>query len=190
MSSTERAKLDLCTADIFVVDVETLSTRFDAKVLSIGAAFYDANTKCGATFYAEFGDDGGHMDMGTWDWWTKQNKQWFEAVYAGTNTVAPALGDFCNWVERHNTDPNTIFASRGNFDFPILESCIRRNMPAETQFPWKYWQTFDIRCMQMLFPDVEVPVNPLPHHALSDAAHELGHLLNMIEALRRMKGEV
>lgn len=113
-----------------MIDLETLSTRSDAKVLSIGAAIFNESEVIDTAGWAiDLADDvGGHVDWKTVKWWLEQSTEARQFSFNGgikNTSAAFALKTFVaafNVKEWWSKDPH--------FDHVILENWWRRTAEA------------------------------------------------------------
>jgi hypothetical protein len=132
----------------FMIDIETLSTRTNAVVLSIGAV--------------EFTQDGGlvdsiiskpdlwqqvnahrHISPNTLGWWSEQDsaplKQAFSKV--GRKPVRECLVQLSDFIKPHCL----VWANSPSFDAVILESLYQS---AKLDPPWEYYSLRDCRTIK------------------------------------------
>lgn len=162
-----------------MLDIETLSTRMDAAVLSIGACRFTADGIEDYTFYRAVTLDsnfGRHIAGGTLAWWVRQGDAARIAAFADPAAVhlSEALCDFVHWFRGAATsrtgdaEPVYLWGNGTNFDVSILESAYATNL---TPPPWDFR---NVRCLRTIrglegADAIERPVNPCPHNALQDA---------------------
>ena len=116
-----------------MIDLETMSTRSDARVLSIGAAIFN-DTEVVATegWAINIADDiGGHVDWNTVKWWMEQDATAREFSWNGklTNyTAAYSLKVFLaqHGIEFGKESKNEVWSKDPHFDHVILENWWRR----------------------------------------------------------------
>lgn len=164
------------------IDLETLSTRPDAAILSIGAAEFDRSTgEIGRTFYVEVdlnsAINDGHVDGGTLSWWYTQAADARRLFGNGTvkSSILTALTMLREFVQKAGDDVRP-WGNGSSFDITILESAYNRN-PAAGAIPWKFWDVRDMRTIVDLasengFDRNDVPFEGVAHNALDDATHQ------------------
>lgn len=163
------------------IDLETLSTRSDAAIVSIGAQAFDRNTgEMGATLYypvqLKTSIPVGHVDGGTLSWWMRQSAEARSVFEANGVPLATALHELTTFVSRQITDePGVkVWGNGATFDISILEHAYRSLSQGE---PWEFW---DIRDMRTLVEAAEalgfnkrwVEFDGVAHNALADAIHQ------------------
>lgn len=109
-----------------MIDLETLSTRSDSKVLSLGVAIFN-DTEVVATdgWAIDLADDvGGHVDWGTVKWWMQQDAVAREFSWTGKLSNATAAFNFKALVAQW--DAKEFWSKDPHFDHVILENWWRR----------------------------------------------------------------
>ena len=161
-----------------VIDLETLSTKSNAAIVSIGAIKIE-NLRKTDTFYinvdARQGKEAGlDIDPDTINWWSNQPKEQQLAWQKDPHLLEFAFKEFTDW---YGNESIPIWGYGANFDVVILESAYRAlNMP----FPWKFW---DISCLRTI---MNVLDKRLPkannHNALDDATAEAKVLIEILKS--------
>lgn len=189
-----------------MLDLETLSTKTTALIVSIGAYKFDPYVyepefkSEPKPFYARLLLDlkSGLFDTdpGTLMWWMQQSDE-ARTEFAHPDRIAPqtALTMLMSWIagERalsENYREDVIIWSHGNFDVPILQHAYEvHNMTP----PWYYRSPRDLRTIIMAAfgenLDVEevvegFPKNEMAHHPVYDAWHQS---VMVQECYRRLK---
>ena len=159
-----------------MVDLETLSTKPNALVLTIGAVRFDPFANDGVLkdgpngmdqFYARIDPESFtwpdvDIDDGTVEWWSKQSEDVRKEAFAEDNRqpIAKVMEDFYRWCQPFDR----VWANGSTFDIIILEN-ICRNLGRG--IPWQYYQVRDARTVYKMVPHYE-RVNPALHHAAWD----------------------
>lgn len=160
------------------IDIETLSTRFDAAILSIGAVAFNRDTgELGERMYAEVDVDSamakGHVSGSTLEWWMQQDGQ-ARQVFISTNKthLVVALGRLSRFLARH---PDAkVWGNGATFDITILEHAYAS---MGLTVPWKYFNIRDMRTIMeaataLGFDKRSMPFEGTKHNAVDDAAHQ------------------
>lgn len=172
-------------------DLETLSTRSDANVVSIGAVVFGSQSKARADypkeFYINVEDPAGHIDLGTVFWWLAQSREAQQRLLTDRVDLHQALFRFFMWCSMHATgdalglqnmkpkDVDVEFWSRSpSFDEVILGSAYRR---AETRSPFYHRWSRDHRTIEVAARLPYEPKGGLAHDALSDSYQQAEHVL-------------
>lgn len=155
-----------------MIDLETLGTKPDAVVLTIGAVKFDPN--CIADTYQDFyyrldvneqTNMGRSIDQSTLDWWGKQPAHIIEESLGDENrtdvrTVMTHLNKWCVGVD-------AFWCQGASFDIPILENIYRQ---LEHHIPWAFWRVRDSRTLFQIMPkDPRKEIAFDAHNALEDA---------------------
>ncbi len=162
------------------IDLETLSTRPDAAMVSIGAAAFDRDT--GAiedTFYAVINLDSAiadhHVCSATLQWWMCQGDA-ARAVFmdASKSTLRDALEALHRFASQY-PDAN-VWGNGANFDVAILEYAYARHFGYQSA-PWKFWNVRDMRTIveaaaAIGFDKKSITFQGTAHNARDDAAHQ------------------
>lgn len=155
-----------------MVDIETLSTKSNAHILSIGAVAFTALGKKGR-FYRTIAikDYGLHLDAETIAWWAKQPESVRLAAFSDTQDLVTVLEDFHAFV---SAGCDYIWANSVSFDLPILANAYASVGLAK---PWNFRQEMCYRTIKNLHPNLPVAANPDAHNALADAEFQTKYLL-------------
>lgn len=162
-----------------MIDLETLSTRMDAAILSIGAVRFDSD-KIGEKFYTAVTVDsnterGRHVSGATLAWWMGQSAD-ARAVFTDAQAIhiSAALCVLSSFL-----GPEAIVWGNGaNFDISILQHAFEQQ---GMSVPWKY---NNVRCLRTIRnldgakECVQVPENTCAHNALADAEWQARWLQN------------
>ena len=174
------------------MDIETLSTKVDGVILSMGICFFDDEKEqpfdeivangIEIFFDREEQEQAGRItDFNTLKWWKEQGEYARRVLEPGVTIkrreLHPHLEAFCtkqdlsyNWVKKYCR-----WFTRGpHFDIAMSDSMLDEDNVSP---PWKYYRVRDIRtwleCNGM--PDNLKLVKPktmVPHNALHDAAFD------------------
>ena len=166
------------TSKQIVVDLETLSIKPNACIVSIGAVLIE-NMEITDTFYINVDgrtckEAGLDIDPDTIKWWGEQSKEAQQAWQKNPVPLQEALDKFTTWYGKQSIP---IWGYGANFDIVILESALRA---MEMEIPWKFW---DIACLRTL---MNVLDKRLPkannHNALDDATAEAKVLIEILKS--------
>jgi len=132
-----------------MIDLETLDTRPQCAVLSLGAVKFDPlnNTEPHSELYLKVCiDDQNRLGRTTSDstieWWSKQDPKALEEAFdqTGAVSVQEALKQLSKWC----VGVDTIWGQGYGFDLTILEDMYRST---DTPIPWQFWQVKDARTL-------------------------------------------
>jgi hypothetical protein len=176
-----------------MIDLETLSTRPNAAIISIGAVLFN-DDGLGQTFYVPVSGDGQsdlgfHVDYKTLEWWTRQTAEARAAAFHDPNAVsiANAMLTFRTWLLDHEVGRSVRRAwSHGSgFDLPIVDHAFR---VCGLLNPIKYADHRDTRTIYELAGiDINGLRDPATHHnALADAEVQARGVILSRRALQRI----
>lgn len=157
-----------------MIDIETLGTRHDAVILTIGAVKFDP---------ASFADPGPglylrpdvqkQMEIGrevnedTLRWWETQAEDVREEALSDDDRVD--VIECTKEINRFLVGVNNIWAQGPAFDFVILES-FYRDLGIPT--PWNFWQVRDSRTLFGVHGDPREKNKDGLHNALEDCVSQ------------------
>lgn len=160
-----------------MIDLETLGTRADSVILSLGAVKFDLTSGKidDKGFYASISIDS-NLDLGrriqedTLLWWFKQDIAAQSVFHEDKTTLAQALEDFSDWV---GSDDYEVWSNGADFDIPMLAHAYAQ---IQMEAPWKFWASNCFRTYKKL-PGAKaiagtVPFSGVKHNALADAFHQ------------------
>ena len=159
-----------------MLDLETLSTRSNAAILSIGAAMVQNPTD---GFYVkclpyEYSSDIFHRSEETLAWWHKQPAHIREEAFSGTVSLDVALKRFCEWFPADAT----IWSNGADFDIPIIKHALNK---FEMKHPWHYRNIGCYRTFKNLMQkEWEIPADAPEHVAVWDAKWQAKNLHEML----------
>jgi exodeoxyribonuclease VIII len=169
------------------VDVETLSTGPQARVLEIGAVCFDPATgEMGPAFEAECHDPAGVVDEDTRRWWEARVAEGrrMPGMNAEEPSAAEVMEEFRVWLaDLTDVEKVEMWAWGSDFDFPILKDVTLEG--GWKAVPWRYGNQ---RCARTLCAEVGVKrVGEIRHEALPDAMQEARAVM---AALSLVKGRL
>lgn len=167
----------MMTRDV-MIDIETLSTRPDALILTIGAVRFrrdGGEILPKDKFYVRVCIDsckryGLHVEPDTLEWWSRQNERArYEAV---ENTDRVALPTALDRLSKFFGANDIVWANSPSFDCVILENAYRA---CGKVAPWKFWNLRDCRtikdiaCVRSSGGSSKEP----NHHAIDDCLDQV-----------------
>lgn len=173
-----------------MIDIETMSTKPEALVLTIGATEFSLgdSPKCDnpTHFYAAVCKKdserlGRHVEQSTLEWWEKQSKAAQEAAFNAPNavplkTALEGLIQYCILVrERHPSGKLHVWGNDPTFDTVILERSFEAVGLPE---PWKYFETRSCRTYDSIGETLgfrkkrDLPRTGVHHNALDDCIYQ------------------
>jgi len=159
-----------------MVDIETLSTRVNAVVLSIGAVAFDPySDHIGDSFSVQLDpqeqmEKGRHVDVNTIKWWMGQSEEAKKESFSGSNKVEAVLCVFRDFITSLGSHSTLRLWSNG----PSFDEAILRSLYADYRVEWpvRYNGGRDCRTLfEIAYPDGPVPLvrGDVVHSAIDDA---------------------
>jgi DNA polymerase III epsilon subunit-like protein len=167
-----------------MVDLETLSTRANATILSIGAVRFTLGKGIIDTFYINVDgksckEAGLHVSKDTVKWWSEQNKEALKALLVDPQPLTVAMNKFYEWC---GNDEIMIWGNGASFDVTILEEAFEA--VGVSRYPWKHWNIMCFRTVMNLMgirnSDIRKSENDTHHHALDDALSQTKTLIKVL----------
>lgn len=162
-----------------MIDLETLSTAYNAAILSVGACKFD-ETGIHDKFYVNIDpqtckDVGLVIDKETVSWWMRQKPEALKAMKSNQVPLKEGLTAFSKW---YGTKQMNTWGNGAAFDNVIIENAY---IAVGMIRPWKYYYDRCFRTMKNIFPvpEEEMPREGLHHNALDDAIYQ-AKVLNKI----------
>lgn len=159
------------------IDLETLAARYNAAIISIGAAVINLDTGVlGETFYREIDFTSamraGQVSADTLLWWSQQSDK-ARRVFSKDNkhALASALDDLRSFVMKHKGA--TVWGNGSSFDITILEHAYDHGAVGLSE-PWAYWNIRDMRTLVDVcgIDKKNMPIKGVAHNALDDAKYQ------------------
>ena len=174
-----------------VLDLETLSTRSNAAIVSIGAVAIE-DLKIVDEFYINVDpktckEAGLHIDPLTVEWWAQQDMEARQALTVDPVPLDEALDKFVTFFtggDQPAFGGGKIWGMGANFDVVIMENAMtlsgwNANRDARDKFPWKFWDIFCLRTLMNVL-DKRLPKSN-NHNALDDAKAEAKILIEILK---------
>lgn len=175
-----------------MIDLETMGTKPDAPILTIGAVFFDPDAnQLGEQFYvcvdlqSNF-DNGRQPSADTLKWWFGQGADAQQELFNSMEAMPllAALVDFSEFCAKGGGGV-TPWSNGLNFDVALLENALDS---AGLDIPWKFWNLMDVRTIKKLAENkvnvYDFPFEGTKHNALHDAIHQASYVSAMWRELR------
>jgi len=170
-----------------MVDIETLATKRDASILSIGACMFDIDKGIGERFEVNLKNDGRVIDPDTVRWWLQQAKDAQEKLFIPEPVdKKSARQQFAKFVETHK--PKKVWANGALFDLNILRDFYNEYPP------WRYNQEMCMRSIRTLGDEIGLSygkwwtdnnqTGDVHHGALDDAVRKDKYVIDVFKASR------
>ncbi len=167
-----------------MIDLETMGTRPNAPIISIGAVSFDA-WGIRDTFYRDVTlhssvKSGAVIDPSTVLWWLRQDKAAQDAFEEGQDealSLEQALRDFSQFVCSYGDGLKGVWGNGASFDNVIMHESGKRCRVGT----WEFWKDRCYRTVKSMFPDVPFERSGTHHNALDDARSQALHLIAINE---------
>lgn len=165
-----------------MLDLETLGTKSDAAILSIGATVFDLNSGITKNSFYQIVDlqssiDNGRVEAGTLKWWLNQSKRAQFIFFDDTAKIlADALQGLSSFIKNNTNESVQVWSNGASFDIAILSNAYRNN---NIQLPWNFRNERDVRTIVYLAKEIKnidvtksLTFSGEKHNALDDAIHQ------------------
>lgn len=154
------------------IDIETLSTENNAKVISLAGVAYNRDSgevvdECYLRFNAALMP--GHVSESTLEFWQAQDPAVFQEALSGTEDPITSLTRFAEGVFTHRGIKP--WGNGSCFDVVIVENLLKNfGIPV----PWKFWDIRDLRTLLDVagLAPRDFQFDGDKHNALHDARHQ------------------
>jgi hypothetical protein len=170
-----------------MVDLETMGTRVDAPILSIGACAFDPATgKIEASMYIDIDIEDafrhGKPSASTVKWWLQQDSYAQKAVVSGKAQLFDALKQLRDFYGRFPDAP--IWSNGATFDIAILDFAFPRVLNEAS--PWKFWLVRDMRTIVDIAGGIPADLKKNPSHNAIEDAHAQALIVSVL--WRKLRG--
>nr|WP_302981520.1 3'-5' exonuclease [Plesiomonas shigelloides] len=168
-----------------MLDLETMGTKPNAPIVSIGAVFFNPDSgEFGEEFYTPVSIESAMRDGAvpcgkTINWWLRQSPEARAAICSDSaQDITVALVQFNSFIHKNAVDIKSlkVWGNGATFDNVIIRQTYERSLGFEC--PWPFWNDHDVRTMVTLGlnvgfnPKHEMPFDGDVHNALADAKHQ------------------
>ena len=158
-----------------MVDLETLGTRPDAAILTVGAIKFDPHSDSepyeGRYWRLNVDEQtalGRTVDEGTIEWWGRQAPEIRDEALGDTDRVI--IADFAKEFNKWCVGLDQLWCQGPLFDYAIIQNLYEQ---ARTPVPFNYWQIRDSRTLFDLMPeDPRKSMQNSLHNALADCYYQ------------------
>ena len=158
-----------------MLDIETLSTRPDAVVLTLGAVKFnpwasEIDTDTGLYVRVDVDEQlalDRHVQQDTVEWWGKQAEEVREEALGDANRTS--VTELLNQLNKFVVGVDNIWCQGPVFDIVILENLYRQ---VERPTPWQFWQIRDSRTLFGVHGDPRGKGAKGAHNALIDCYYQ------------------
>ena len=170
-----------------MIDIETLSTEFDAVILSIAAVRFDLKTgdRSSEDLYIRIdkqscADVGLKIDPDTVDWWLNQEDNARKEFLRNDDRkeLAEALRRLSIFIPKDSK----VWSNGSTFDLIILRSAYKA---CKLKLPWEFYNERDVRTLSDLIPTIKEnePFVGTKHHPLWDCFHQIKYCSKVYQQL-------
>lgn len=158
-----------------MLDLETLSTRPESVILTIGAVKFDpfsdfVDVERGLYYRVDVDEQlalDRHVLESTVEWWGNQDAEVREEALGDSDRVS--LEDMTRGLNRFLVGVENIWCQGPAFDIVILEN-LYRQLTKPT--PWQFWQISDSRTLFKAHGDPRDKNRAAAHNALMDCYYQ------------------
>lgn len=154
-----------------MIDLETLGTRADAVILSIGAVKFNFTGEVDDdAFYRSISIDSNneaaprHISEDTLLWWMDQSAEARKVFNEPKVTLYSALEELTEWFGI--SQDMQVWSNGADFDIPMMAHAYHTN---GLEAPWRFYNARCFRTLKSFGKDVPKPQNKCAHNALQDA---------------------
>lgn len=172
------------------IDIETLSTKPTAAIISIAAKSFDLGDEhvsessivinVNATSCAISGYD---IDPETCKWWTDKDVEVKTGLLQKACTIHEALTQLTIWIsnlkKNESADEVIVWTQGSDFDLAILRNAYSKEFPEKSRdaTPWKYTnarcaRTYVLEGLKLLFGYSDKPYSNIPNDGQEYKAHD------------------
>jgi hypothetical protein len=179
-----------------MIDLETVSLKPNATILTIAAVLFNCNTgETGAELHIACSLDQNqnrHIDISTIDWWAEPKQAAAKTELVAFLKQNPhrldlALEKLTRFIKKHK--PKQIWGNSPSFDLAILTDAYQQHdMPV----PWPFWIERDTRtmvnvCRQLtgIDPKKQIDFDGTAHSALADAIYQARYVSNAFNLIAK-----
>ncbi|MGV1019316.1 3'-5' exonuclease [Empedobacter falsenii] len=170
-----------------MIDIETLSTEFDAVILSIAAVRFDMSTgqRDSADLHIRIDkqscvDVGLKIDPDTVDWWLNQEDKARQEFLK--NDDRSALKEALKRLSIFINKDDKVWSNGATFDLVIIRNAYKA---CKMDLPWEFYNERDVRTLSDLIPTIKEnePFVGTKHNPLFDCLHQIKYCSKVYQKL-------
>lgn len=159
------------------IDIETLSQKKTAAIVSIGAVKFN-DQEILDTFYININplsckEAGLHIQPETINWWKQQKPEAYAALKNNRKSLTEALSEFKIWYGKKSVPT---WANSNSFDCVIVENAYNA---IDEPCPWKFYDERCFRTFKAMFKS-DLKLEGVTHNALDDAIYQTKYMLDVL----------
>lgn len=163
-----------------MVDIESLSLKPNAAILSIGAVKFDMKG-IQDEFYVNIREldhsvlraQGFDVDRETVKWWAEQSPEAKAVLQTNVVSLGEALALFSDWL---GEDCPGLWGNGSDFDNSAIKNAYQI---IGAPVPWSYKANRCYRTIKSLYPEIKAERFGVHHYALDDAKYQALHLIQI-----------
>lgn len=164
-----------------MIDLETMSTRPDAAIVSIGAVRFNGKEILNKLYIGislkSSVDMLGDLDTSTILWWMNQAPIARDAITNKDNIhIIEGLNLLSSFIDKYDK----VWGNGSDFDNVILSNAYSN---CAIDLPWKYYNNRCYRTIKSLAPGIKIDREGIHHNALDDALSQTKHLVKICDKL-------
>jgi hypothetical protein len=182
-----------------MIDLETLSTRFDAAVISMGVAIFNDEKILDSAGWALAPESiHGHIDPKTVQWWTQQAESAREFSFTGKYKSMTVAFELKTMLAKY--DVKEVWSKDPHFDHVILQAWWERVADAEKynigEFPYHYraprsYRTLESEAIRMGFEESDwAQYHFVAHNPIDDAVTQARAVIEMRRLIGGNRGQL
>lgn len=172
-----------------MVDLETLGTKSNSIILSVGIVQFDLYTgELGNEFYSTIDSVdsrsyGLTSDPSTVDWWLKQDKSVRDKLYQNTKALKQVLEEITIYLQSSCESSKFLWGNSARFDLGLLENAYTK---CGVNTPWAFWNERCCRTVVALNPNIKdsMPKPEGAHDPIVDCKYQIEYVVRTIQSLK------
>ena len=171
-----------------MIDIETLSTEFDAVIISVAAVRFDLSTgeRESNDFYCRIDkqscvDVGLKIDPETVDWWMNQEDNARNEFLRNNDrySLQESLKKLSVFIPKNAK----VWSNGSTFDLVIIRNAYK---VCKMDLPWEFFNERDVRTLSDLIPSIKAnePFIGTKHNPLWDCFHQIKYCSKVYQKLK------
>tara|TARA_R110000824_G_scaffold74491_2_gene189333 strand:- start:801 stop:1331 length:531 start_codon:yes stop_codon:yes gene_type:complete len=170
-----------------MLDLETLGTKSDSAILSIGAAAFNEDSII-SEFYTTINlkscvEMGLKIYPDTVCWWMNQSRTAKEGIFESQVSLPSALLEFSAWAKSISNDVVKMWGNGEDFDNILLREAYHKVGVPPSLIPWHFKNNMSYRTLKNLLPNIKIDRVGEHHNALDDAKSQALHAIKLLKEL-------
>jgi hypothetical protein len=172
-----------------MIDIETLGTKPNGHILSVGMCWFSRDNPSEPIdkleiLYPELGQPKSCIDINTVTWWMKQGSA-AQAVFHIPDGLRSSNEQVAVKVMENTTNAARIWAKDPDFDCVMLNSFVNNYRGWRCEYDWPFWKNRSVRTILDMCPVAkQLPFGGTQHDALADAVFQAQQMQAYFKTLR------